>query len=97
MARKGFKMRAVTREFTAVPACWGREPILRAAVASGSHPGLAFVELSCGHIKRDPWAVYGNETAVRVRAGLQQFQTLLHEAGRAEAPVARRCRCRECK
>lgn len=46
------------------------------------------VQLACGHIKRDPWEAYGNERAVRVRAGLHAIFS---------PDAERKCRCYKCK
>lgn len=92
MARAGFKMQKVVREFVAYPLHFAREPLLRAP-----HIMHSFVELECGHIKRDPWEVYGNETAVRVQAGLHKLHDQFYQAGQVdEPPRPRKCRCREC-
>ncbi len=80
------KIREVTREFVAYPLHFAREPALRQP-----HIMHAFVELSCGHIKRDPWDVYANETAVRVQSGLRAFAEAV---GEKQKP--RRCRCYQC-
>lgn len=46
-----------------------------------------YVLLACGHRKRDPWDVYSNEKAVRMRAGLHYAFT---------PNATRKCRCYRC-
>lgn len=44
------------------------------------------VELECGHTKRDPFEVYGNETAVAIK----------EVAHKLDPTIERKCRCYKC-
>lgn len=91
--RNPYRMQPVVRTYVASPVRWGREPVLRELM---SNPARAaewprWVELACGHARRDTDQVYGNETAIRVRAGLRAF---FESRGLEQKP--RKCRCYEC-
>lgn len=90
--RHPYRMRPVVRTFMAAPVSWGKEPVLR-ALMSDEYRMMRWprwVEMACGHIRRDTEQVYGNETAVRVRAA---FRVMAEATGEA---VPRKCRCYEC-
>jgi hypothetical protein len=80
--RGGYKVRTVARTFRATPFDWGKrpEPVLRDAL-------WTFLVMDCGHIKRDPWETYGNETAVKVQAACHNILT---------PDAVRRVRCYQC-
>ena len=81
--RKPFRIRTVVREYFWCPWACGRHESagrLRQEVRR-------YVELSCGHEKRDPFEVYGNETAVQIRDLVRHL---------AEPGQARKCRCYQC-
>ncbi len=78
-------MRKVVRQYFAYPVSYMREPVLRQP-----HVYHVYVELCCGHVKRDPWDVYSNETAVRVRAAVNALAAELGE------PEDRKVRCYVC-
>lgn len=87
MPRKGiYRTRTVTGYFQAAPFDWANEkrlqqdPHLRGVV-------YTFIVLDCGHIKRDPWEVYQNETAVRMAAILHHTMT---------PGAVRKVRCHQC-
>lgn len=69
--RQQYQMRRVVREFVYYP--WAI--VRHEADRSLQRIPKRYVELSCGHWKRDPWEVYANETAVRLADVLHHLFT----------------------
>jgi hypothetical protein len=83
VSRGSHKMRRVQFRFRAAPRDWATDP----RHAELAHVRWTWLLLECGHVKRDPLEVYGNETAVRVRAVFHALD---------QSHTSRRVRCHQC-